>query len=1461
MINKLTRTITFALAACALFASAAWAQTSASKVEWNRFRGPNGSGIHSTSNAPLEWSDDKNIKWKCPLPGLGRSSPVVSGNRVFLTAHSLATKGEAGFERYLLCVDLDSGELLWQNRIKRTHAKPDESYSQGAFHSGYAAHTPTTDGEYVYAFFGSDGLFAFDMNGEQIWHLASAAEEDGFFGSASSPILYEDLLIVNEGAEARRIIAVDKARGKLVWEYRDQNLEANFTTPTIFSSGSRNELLIAMIESKGGKSDSKIVAVDVKTGKQNWTYKPPRNFQTFQISIPVTTDAGIFFQGDQSGGGHFTMPFPDLKEKPSKPLWTAHGSGSAVSSPLYFDGKIAVVSKAGILSIYKSKTGELIKKERLGTRQFMASPVRVRDHWLMISTDGRCDVRPTASSVDDEQQQPMNINQLKEDTPFFAATPTVTKNEILIRSDRFLYSVSSSDKDSSESLAKSESKKDGSDNSALIEAIELESRIEGLNRERRFKEGIKAAKQAVLLREKVLGKEHLSIATTLSKLAKLHESSKDYKGAAALHKRAINIREKALGPKAVKLSSSLFKLSRAQYLQGQYVAAKSNCERAIEIWEETLEPDNPGVATAINLLASLNSELGLLSVAERLQKKALKMREKVLGPNHRDVTSSLNNLATIHIDQGKFISAESLLKRALKMHESASRSNHPDAAFPISTLGKLFRLQGRLSEAENLFRRALKIRTDAFGDDDESVVETLNQLASLKIHQGKSEEAKPILARALTITEGDPEKLFESVGSINLLALLYSQQGKYSKAEDLLRQVLEILAKTHGPEHRDVASVLNNIAVTLKEQGKYGEAERLEQRSLKVSENALGTMHVDNAVTLSNLAVTSEKLGRIKNSALLFDKASRVYSNHAVCVLSALPEKDQQAFLNETYQYHLAKTLAFASENFEEPDVSSLSAAWLLNGKGLAQRALSRQNLQTRSLNSSDEEISQELIQIRQNLAQLAMRGSPISGAASHNKLISSLSRKEQELARRLNLRVDEAPDSKRTWIEHSELQKAIPNDSVLVDIARIDFDFENQTARENLAPSKYVAWLTFAKGKNVEIIELGLADEIDRMAKQVREGVAKASRTDFSTTVDEKAALESLEIKTEALANKIWKPLQASVAGSENVIISPDGALWLLPWAALPIDQGTFLVEKHGLKFVTSGRELLKTKVERKPNPPCLFANPSFDQSAEEKKISIQRVLKQNVHVESSTQNQTGSDRLLPVVLPLPNTAIEATAILPAIRSYSGKKPVLYQEDAALEQVAKTLQSPEIVTFATHGFFLPTQIVEPRQEPFRNIENRRSVLLDQNNKPLKNPLLRCGLLLAGCNERSSVVGNDDGILTGMEITGIDFRGTELVVLSACDTGVGDIQNGEGVAGLRQAFQLAGAESVLASLWQVDDVETARLMKLFFQNLADGKSKSEALRQAQLSRIKARRARHGAAHPFFWAAFTLTGQD
>jgi len=203
----------------------------------------------------------------------------------------------------------------------------------------------------------------------------------------------------------------------------------------------------------------------------------------------------------------------------------------------------------------------------------------------------------------------------------------------------------------------------------------------------------------------------------------------------------------------------------------------------------------------------------------------------------------------------------------------------------------------------------------------------------------------------------------------------------------------------------------------------------------------------------------------------------------------------------------------------------------------------------------------------------------------------------------------------------------------------------------------------------------------------------------------------------------------------------------------------------------------------------------------------------------------------------PLPGTALEAAAILPSMTQWlAGKEPVHYRGKYALESIAKKTVSPRSLVFATHGFF------------------------SDNAEQSFDPLQRCGLLLCGCNDPNATTLDDDGVLTGAEIAEINLRGTELVVLSACETGIGRVENGNGVAGLRRSFHMAGAETVVSTLWQIPDFDTAKLMSDFFEAVAEGLPKDEALQQAQIKSIESRCDRNGAAHPFFWAGFTVSGR-
>jgi CHAT domain-containing protein len=329
-------------------------------------------------------------------------------------------------------------------------------------------------------------------------------------------------------------------------------------------------------------------------------------------------------------------------------------------------------------------------------------------------------------------------------------------------------------------------------------------------------------------------------------------------------------------------------------------------------------------------------------------------------------------------------------------------------------------------------------------------------------------------------------------------------------------------------------------------------------------------------------------------------------------------------------------------------------------------------------------------------------------------------------------------------------------------------------------------------------------------------------------TEKGEPEAEQELRQRLDALAALVLHPLLSHIGRYEQWFISPDSNLWLVPWSALPLKDGRFAIEGHRIQYLVSGRDLILNplKLDRTPSAPLVLADPDFDLNVPEQRPA-----------ESETRSLLGG-LALGAIRRLPGTATEAEALAPKLERFAGAAPRVFTDGKASVSVFRAAKAPRVVVLATHGFFLPDQ-----------------------QSQIDNPLLRCGVLLAGCNRAPfAKPGDDTGVLTGLEIVGVDLRGTELVVLSACETGLGEVRNGEGVAGLRQAFQLAGAETVVASLWQVPDRATAVLMVSFFEQLAAGKTKADAMRDAQLQMIQTSREKRGASHPYFWAAFTVTGR-
>jgi CHAT domain-containing protein len=429
-------------------------------------------------------------------------------------------------------------------------------------------------------------------------------------------------------------------------------------------------------------------------------------------------------------------------------------------------------------------------------------------------------------------------------------------------------------------------------------------------------------------------------------------------------------------------------------------------------------------------------------------------------------------------------------------------------------------------------------------------------------------------------------------------------------------------------------------------------------------------------------------------------------------------------------------------------------------------------------------------------------------------------------------------------WRDMKSIQDSLRPRQVAVEFLRgRTIDYGNQSQGYRMTPLIYGAWV-LRKDSDPRFIQLGSAEGIERQLFDVRQRLRDSPRT-----WKDKEQVKELESALRRLGEAVLDPLQIDFSQVDELTVAPDGELWLLPWCALRLQDQRFLAEACAVtqRFTLGdhGEQTIPDKASF--GPPAIFANPNCD-------ALPQTIRRQEQELTGATYEDFVQVPLRNAELgfepftDLPASDAEAAAVQPILATLTGREPQVYTRDQAIEAMVKRLEAPEYLMFSSHGYFLSS--------PRAGSSNQR-VGID-----VSFPLVRGGIVLAGanhCHEWGEARGCD-GVLTSQEVAFLNLRHTRLVTLSGCDTGLGDLPYGEGVAGLRQAFFLAGAQNVLASLWSVDDRSTAELMARMFQNMAAGQNLGESLRAAQREQISYRKNRYGDTHPFFWAAWTLTSR-
>lgn len=938
-----------------------------------------------------------------------------------------------------------------------------------------------------------------------------------------------------------------------------------------------------------------------------------------------------------------------------------------------------------------------------------------------------------------------------------------------------------------------------------------------------------SAEKTLADHESTWGSDNELVAIDAFVLGEAARRAGEYPKARKAFEKSLGVYRKQGDGKNKNVYTTIGALGMVDYHEGKFDEAEARFKESLAGTAAVEGPDDAAVGKQHANLAMLYSERGRYVEAKAEAKRALDVLLKSEGPKSQQTAQAKINLATVHMQLGEWAPAKTLLEEALVVRVDKYGEDHHETALVLANLGVLYAGLGDQAKAGEYSQKAIVGLEKAYGSDHPMVITVRSNLGVTQFNRGQKDEALATSKRALA----DAEKRLGAEHPDTAIrrqnyALDLIAAGRTAEGVEEAKRSIALMEKTRGLDHPWLARMYGNLGGGLALAGKTDEAMPHLDKSLAVAVKSLGPNHEFTSDAYRMLGIAHGGAKRCTQSMDAFLKGQAVDDGLIDAVLGFADEERKLSFLRTNRNAMDMLFSALLCETRRTPEqVGKVLEVWLKR-KGAVLEAQKR--FQEALLYSDDPAVQKDLVElstVRGELSRLTLAGAPQDKPEAFQKNVAGLKARREAVEKRL-VKAGHAAGGQALLRPNVEsVRAALPPGATLVELCRMS---QFSMRSYNADVDRYIAFVLPKSGPPVlrDLGEvLGIETEIGRMRELIAEGAVDPRRNE--------AELTKLRA---SLHKRLIAPL--GVDAAKTLVLSPDGALNFIPFEILLDGSGRVFLEGRELVYVSAGRDVLGFgKSPASKNPAVLMGDPDFD-SASGGKPSASGL--RGTRAARSLRNVAFAR--------LPGAGEELAAlsgVVAGAKVFTGKE--------ANETRLFELQSPGILHLATHGFFLPDEPAGPVKLDAVGRETPAGAV-PAPSAEAESPLSRSGFVLSGANAALKT-GGDEGVVTAEKALRLKLKGTRLVVLSACETGLGRAMSGEGVFGLRRALHQTGAKGVVMSLWSVPDRETSKLMQAFYKRLAAGDAPPKALRSASLELKTALGANE---HPFAWGAFIYVGE-